>query len=159
MLQSPFTAKNLKSDPSKLTLADRVKLFDSLSTSGDPLTSLPPQAHGSAPSSRRGRRKLNTARFQTQPITVDEVEKARRDYAAEALPRPNPTLLRVAPLGEFQSNSKLNIVELFRKCFICFLIIFFAGKGRLKVKCGNIIDSCMLLNVNYSVLISRYYLS
>ena len=107
MLQYPFTAKNLKSDPSKLTLADRVKLFDSLSTSGDPLTSLPPQAQGSAPSSRRGRRKVNTSRFQTQPITVDEVEKARRDY--EALPRPNPSPHRINPLGEVQSNSKLNI--------------------------------------------------
>ena len=109
MLQYPFTAKNLKSDPSKLTLADRVKLFDSLSTSGDPLTSLPPQAQGSAPSSRRGRRKVNTSRFQTQPITVDEVEKARRDYAAEALPRPYSSPHRIIPLGEVQSNSKFNL--------------------------------------------------
>jgi hypothetical protein len=86
-----FPAKNLQTDPSKLTLADRVKLFDDLSSSGDPLTSLPPQAHGSAQSARRGRRKQNATRFQTQPITVDEVEKARKDYAAEILIRPYHT--------------------------------------------------------------------
>ena len=57
-----------------------------------PPTSLPL----SSLSSRRGRRKQNSARFQTQPITVDEVEMARnrRDGSStpEAVIRPNQFL-------------------------------------------------------------------
>ena len=34
---------------------------------------------------------MNTSRFQTQPITIDEVEKARRDYASELFPLSSST--------------------------------------------------------------------
>ena len=63
-----------------------------------PLTSLPPPPTLPSVSRRPARRKLNTARFQTQPITVDEVEMARTRRegsgasSPETLIRPNQFL-------------------------------------------------------------------
>ena len=63
-----------------------------------PLTTLPPPPALPSVSRRPARRKLNTARFQTQPITVDEVEMARTRRegsgasSPETLIRPNQFL-------------------------------------------------------------------
>ena len=70
------------------SVIERVRMFEVTAATSScspcspspPLTSLPPpsSASPSLPAvSRRGRRKANSARFQTQPITVDEVEMAR----------------------------------------------------------------------------------
>ena len=65
-----------------MSLADRVRMFNGLSSDQRSVVSRPPRATaaGQQQAARRGRRKLN--RFQTQPITVDEVEKARRGFFA-----------------------------------------------------------------------------
>lgn len=73
----------LAADPSKLSLAERVRLFNGLSDQQQQrsVVSRPPRAaQQAAAAARRGRRRMN--RFQTQPITVDEVEKARRGFLA-----------------------------------------------------------------------------
>jgi hypothetical protein len=87
-------------DPSKLSLADRVRMFNGLSSSDQQrnVVSRPPRAAAgqqpqqqqqlaAAAARRGGRRKLN--RFQTQPITVDEVEKARRGFFSYQAPAQN----------------------------------------------------------------------
>ena len=71
-------------DPSKLSLAERVRMFNSLSSDNNSLVVSRPHRAGEQQQqqhlARRGRRKRNW--FQTQPITVDEVEKARRGFLA-----------------------------------------------------------------------------
>ena len=77
------------------SVIERVRMFEATATASSsispispstPLTSLPPPSSASTclPAvSRRGRRKANSARFQTQPITVDEVEMARTRRGGE----------------------------------------------------------------------------
>ena len=81
-------------DPLRLSLSDRVRLFERGGSSGSAVRSLPPQgavAGAVAGAGRRARRGGRpAARFQTQPITVDEVEAARRD--CELSLRPNQFL-------------------------------------------------------------------
>jgi hypothetical protein len=86
-------------DPSKLSLAERVRLFNGLSDQvGGNVVSRPPPRGGAATgqqqqqvTARRGRRKLLNHRYQTQPITVDEVEKARRGFFSHQAHQPPPS--------------------------------------------------------------------
>ena len=70
-------------DPLKLSLADRVRLFDPVTSPNS--THLPPCSNRRSPptrtSSSSNRRRIQSSllnRFQTQPITVDEVQEASR---------------------------------------------------------------------------------
>ena len=69
-----FVARLIQSevefDPSKLSLLERVKLFDK-----PPPIAAPPVLPPSRPA--RSTRKAIKSRFLTQPITIAEVEKAR----------------------------------------------------------------------------------
>jgi len=81
-------------DPSKLSLAERVKMFDTGQNIGRP-----PRIGGATGGLARRRRKQNSCRFQTQPITVDEVEKARKGFLSEPSSRTSPSSsVRSSPL-------------------------------------------------------------
>ena len=58
-----------------MSLAERVQMFDSIGQN----LGRPPRIGGATGAPGRRRRKQNP-RFLTQPITVDEVEKARKGF-------------------------------------------------------------------------------
>ena len=94
----PRLALEDEHDPSKLSLAERMRLFER-----------PPAPAASAPTppSPARRRRALTSRFQTQPITVSEVPLARQISPADMRRPPVASLHRGLLIPQFDRGHTL----------------------------------------------------
>ncbi|XP_070186679.1 platelet binding protein GspB-like isoform X2 [Littorina saxatilis] len=101
----------------KLTLAEKVKLFSQKQKEEAEAATTKPPTRSDAPVRRRGR-KLQPSRFQTQPVTPEELEKASKisPLAMSLVKPPDPELLAGMKLKDQQELMMMHAEATLSQC-------------------------------------------